>query len=75
MLTRRGRIAALVALALLVVTAPIAYADTGGGVTCPPDLPACVVVVTGSGQSGLRWYRTDGSAWHPRLQGADDRSR
>ncbi len=52
MLTRRGRMAALVALALLVVTAPIAYADTGGGVTCPPDLPACVVVVTGPGSPG-----------------------
>ena len=52
MLTRRGGMPALLALVFLAMTVPSARADSGGGVTCPPDLPACIVVVTDPGAPG-----------------------
>ena len=69
MLTRRALGVAIIAISLLIGSAPHASADTGG-VTCPPDQPLCIVVVTGPGSPGTGGTGPTDPPGTPRMQGA-----
>lgn len=51
MLTRATSVAVGVVSLVLVLGVPSASADSGGGVTCPPTQPVCVITVEGPGTS------------------------